>query len=53
MKLKIILMFIIPNLRWAAELLRAKDDNSTGFDDEAAEAIDFALTRLEKYSTEV
>jgi len=48
-KLDWILAFVIPNLNSAAILLRRKDANSTGADDEAAEAIEYALTRLEKY----
>jgi ABC-type cobalt transport system substrate-binding protein len=40
-------IFIIPNLRSLAAWLRLKDENSTGADDEAAEAIDHVLERLE------
>lgn len=42
-------IFIIPNLRSLAAWLRMKDENATGGDDEAAEAIEYALARLEKY----
>jgi hypothetical protein len=42
-------IFIIPNLRSLATWLRMKDENTTGADDEAAEAIEYALSRLEKY----
>lgn len=42
-------IFILPNLRSLAAWLRQKDENTTGGDDEAAEAIDYAVTRLEKY----
>lgn len=42
-------IFIIPNLRSVSEWLRMKDENDTGGDDEAAEAIDYALARLMKY----
>lgn len=42
-------IFILPNLRSLAAYLRQKDENSTGADDEAAEAIDYTVTRLEKY----
>ena len=45
-------VFVIPNLRSAAAYLRAKDENSTGGDDEAAEAIDYAVARLEKWLAE-
>lgn len=48
-KLDWILIFVIPNMKTAASLLRRKDANSTGVDDEAAEAIEFALARLENY----
>jgi hypothetical protein len=49
MKLKLILSLAIPLLKSAAQLLRDKDENSTGVDDEAANAIDFALDTLAKY----
>lgn len=49
MKLKLIISLLMPLLVSAAALLRAKDDNSTGFDDEAAEAIDYAIERIQKY----
>lgn len=42
-------LFILPNLRALSAWLRNKDADSTGADDEAAEAIDFALSRLDKY----
>lgn len=42
-------VFIIPNLRSLAQWLRMRDANSTGADDEAANAIDYALSRLEEY----
>ena len=48
-KLDIILLLITPLMRTAAALLRNKDANSTGVDDELAEAIEHAITRLEKY----
>lgn len=44
-------IFILPNLRSLSVWLRLKDENSTGADDEAAEAIDYALARLERYLT--
>jgi hypothetical protein len=40
---------VIPLLHQAAQLLRQKDENSTGIDDEAANAIDYALDALQKY----
>jgi hypothetical protein len=51
-KLKIILLITLPALRVAVELLKNKDENSTGVDDEAAEALAYAITRLEKYLAE-
>ncbi len=42
-------IFVIPNLRSAAAFLRRRDENSTGIDDEAAEAMEFAITRLEAW----
>jgi hypothetical protein len=49
MKLRFILAMLLPLMRTAAQLLRDKDENSTGIDDEAANAIDFALDTLQKY----
>lgn len=48
-KLSWVLFFILPGLRTAAQLLRTKDADSVGADDEAAEAIEYAITRLERY----
>lgn len=42
-------IFIIPNLRSLAAWLRAKDENSTGKDDEAARGIEAAILGLESY----
>lgn len=42
-------IFLLPNLKSAAAYLRLRDENSIGADDEAAEAIDYAVTRLEKW----
>jgi len=42
-------IFILPNLRSLAAYLRVKDENSTGADDEAADAIDYTVERLDKY----
>lgn len=41
---------LMPLLNTAATLLESKDDNTTGFDDEAAEAIKFLVERLQKYT---
>ena len=49
MKLKFILALLLPLLQSAAVLLKNKDENSTGADDEAAAAIEFALSRLQHY----
>lgn len=48
-KLDWILMFIEPGLRTASQILRNKDENTTGKDDEIAEAIDYLLKRLAEY----
>lgn len=45
-------IFVIPNLRSAAAYLRLRDENTTGADDEAADAIDYAVGRLEKWINE-
>jgi hypothetical protein len=49
MKLKIILSMLLPLARVAVQLLRDKDDNSTGFDDIAADQLDTAIGSLERY----
>lgn len=49
LKLKLIISLCLPLLKQAAQLLRDKDENSTGVDDEAANAIDYALDALAKY----
>lgn len=49
MKLKLIISLLMPLLVTAAALLRDKDENATGLDDEAAEAIDYAIERIQKY----
>jgi hypothetical protein len=51
MKLKIILSLLLPLARTAVQLLRDKDENSTGFDDIAADQLDTAITTLENYVT--
>jgi hypothetical protein len=49
MKLRIILSMLLPIARVAVQLLRDKDDNSTGFDDIAADQLDTAIGSLERY----
>lgn len=49
MKLKFVLSMLVPLLRTSIELLRNKDDNSTGADDEAAKILDAALDALSQY----
>lgn len=49
MKLKLIISLLLPLLNTAATLLRDKDENSTGVDDEAAEAIAHTIERIQKY----
>jgi hypothetical protein len=51
-KIQILVFVLLPSLRTLAALLAAKDDNDTGLDDEAANALNFAATRLEKYQTD-
>jgi hypothetical protein len=48
-KLDWILLFVMPPLQTAAQLLADRDANSTGADDEAAEAIRYAIDRLQKF----
>jgi hypothetical protein len=42
-------IFLLPNLRSAAAYLRSLDADTVGSDDEVAEAIDFAVNRLENW----
>ena len=49
MKWKILLPLFLAFGRSIAVQLREQDENSTGKDDEAAEAIDFAITRVENF----
>ncbi len=42
-------LVVIPQLRTLAAWLRVKDADNVGGDDEAAEAMEYALARLEKY----
>jgi hypothetical protein len=49
MKLKLILSLLLPLARTAVQLLRDKDENSTGLDDLAADQLDAAITSLEHY----
>lgn len=53
MRLQIILALLRPLIEAAINLLRMKDDNSTGFDDEAAEGLQYALERLLKYTSAI
>lgn len=46
---KFLIRLAIPILASLAEELAAKDENSTGWDDETAEAIRIAIEKLEKY----
>ena len=41
--------FVLPSIRSVAAYLRFKDADSTGKDDEAARAIDIAVTALESW----
>ena len=49
MKLKLILSMLLPLATVAIQLLRDKDDNSTGFDDAAADQLDTAVESLRRY----
>lgn len=50
MRLKLILAMLLPLLSFASTELRNKDDNSTGFDDIAADQIDTLKVSLEKFT---
>lgn len=41
--------FVLPSLRGAEMYLRFKDADSTGADDEAADAIAYTIVKLEKW----
>lgn len=49
MKWKILVPMFLMFGRMIASQLREKDANSTGRDDEAAEAIDYAISRVENF----
>lgn len=49
MKWKILLPVFLSVARMFTEQLRSKDANTDGLDDEAADAIDYALERVEKF----
>lgn len=49
MKLKLILSMLLPLASVAVQLLRDKDENSTGIDDIAADQLDAAINSLRKY----
>ncbi|MCI0662601.1 MAG: hypothetical protein L0220_16155 [Acidobacteria bacterium] len=51
MKIRIILSLLLPLLGTAVELLRHKDENSTGADDLLADAMDAAIRLAQKYLT--
>ena len=51
-KKQLIQFFVLPLMRSASAFLRFKDSNSTGADDEAADAIDYATAKLEKWVSE-
>lgn len=46
---KFLLRLAVPILAQLADELAVQDDNSTGWDDETAEAIKVALEKLSKY----
>lgn len=46
-KLQMIMFFTLPAVRGAASFLRNKDSNSTGKDDLAADALDYAVEMVE------
>lgn len=48
-KTKLILTLLLPLLQTAVTLLRTKDENSTGKDDLAADALEFAGVLVAKY----
>lgn len=50
MKLKLILAMLLPLMRLGEHELRNKDENSTGFDDIAADQIKAAIDSLEKFT---
>ncbi len=49
MRRKLIQLFILPNLLSLSAWLRERDEDSSGHDDEAAEALDYAIKRLQLY----
>ncbi len=49
MKLKLILSMLLPIADVAVQLLRDKDENSTGIDDIAANQLDAAIKSLREY----
>ena len=49
MKLKIILSMLLPLADMAIQLLRDKDENSTGFDDIAADQLSAGIESVRKY----
>jgi len=49
MKLKLILSMLLPLADMAVQLLRDKDENSTGLDDAAADQLHTAIESLRRY----
>ena len=49
MKWKTLLPLFLSIARMFSQQLRDKDENETGGDDEAADAIDYAVERVEKF----
>lgn len=49
MKWKLLLPLFLAFGKSIAEQLREQDDNTTGLDDEAADAIDYAIDRIQKF----
>lgn len=50
MTLKLIIILLLPLMRTAIQALRNKDENSTGFDDAAADQLETAANGLERYA---
>lgn len=48
-KFKLIAMIVLPSLSVLSAILKSKDANDSGIDDETAHAIDLVVTRLQAY----
>ena len=46
----VILIILLPNMRVVSSWMRNKDLNDTGIDDEVADALDFAIQKIEKWA---